>query len=232
MKIEFTAYPRTQQGTGASRRLRRAGRAPGVVYGAGQDARAIELDHNALHRHLKMEAFHASILEMTLEGQKQRVLLRDFQMHPWKPEVQHVDFQRVDPNKKIYMSVPLHFINADTCPGVKLGGGVINHILTEVEIQCLPDHLPEHIDVDLGSLELNQSVHLNDLKLPEGVEIAAKLHAENPTVVLVQVPRAAIAEEEAAAAEAAAATEGAAEAAPAAAATEATEQKGAEKKEK
>jgi large subunit ribosomal protein L25 len=233
MKIEFTAYPRTQQGTGASRRLRRAGRAPGIVYGAGKDARAIELDHNALHRHLKMEAFHASILEMTLEGEKQRVLLRDFQMHPWKPEVQHVDFQRVDPSKKIYMSVPLHLINADTCTGVKLGGGVVNHILTEVEIQCLPDHLPEHIGVDLGSLELGQSIRLNDLQLPEGVEIAARLHAENQTVVSVQVPRAVAADEEAAAAEAAAATEAAAgEAAPAAAAAEATEQKGAEKKEK
>jgi large subunit ribosomal protein L25 len=230
MKIEVVAFPRKQQGTGASRRLRRAGRAPGIVYGAGQDARAIELDHNALHRHLKMESFHASILEMTLDGEKQPVLLRDFQMHPWKPEVQHVDFQRIDPTKKIYMSVPLHFINGDTCPGVKLGGGVINHILTEVEIQCLPDHLPENISVDLGNLELGQSIRLNDLQLPEGVEIAAKLHAENPTVVSVQVPRVAAADE--AAAGEAAAVEGAGEAAPAAGATEATEQKGAEKKEK
>lgn len=230
MKIQFTAYPRTQQGTGASRRLRRAGRAPAVVYGAGQQAQAIELDHNALQRHLKMEAFHASILEMTLDGQQQPVLLRDFQMHPWKPEVQHVDFQRVDPNKKIYMSVPLRFINAETCPGVKLGGGVVNHVLTEVEIQCLPDHLPEHIEVDLGSLELGHSVRLNDLQLPEGVEIAAKLRTENPTVASVQVPRALAADEEVAAA-ATPETEIIGEAA-AEGAAEAGEQKGAEKKEK
>src|SRR5688572_29690825 len=125
MKIAVTAFPRTLQGTGASRRLRGSGRVPGVVYGANQPASAIELDHNALLRHLKLEAFHASILDMAVDGGRERVLLRDFQMHPWKPMVLHVDFQRVDPNKKIHMRVPLHFVNEDTAEGVKSQGGVV-----------------------------------------------------------------------------------------------------------
>ena len=121
MKIEFTAFPRTVQGTGASRRLRGGGKVPGIVYGADKPAQPIELDHHALYRHLKMEAFHASILDMTFEGDKQQVLLRDVQMHPFKQMVLHVDFQRVDKNRKIHMKVPLHFINAEICPGVKVG---------------------------------------------------------------------------------------------------------------
>ena len=116
MKIEFTAFPRKVQGTGASRRLRGDGKVPGIVYGADKPALPIELDHQALYRHLKMEAFHASILDMTLEGAQQQVLLRDVQMHPFRPLVLHVDFQRVDKNRKIHMKVPLHFINADICP--------------------------------------------------------------------------------------------------------------------
>ena len=129
MKIAVTAYPRTQQGTGASRRLRGSGRVPGVVYGAGKPAASVEFDHNALMRHLKVEAFHASILDMIVEGSGERVLLRDYQMHPWKQLVLHVDFQRVDPNKKIHMRVPLHFVNAEISEGVKTGGGVVTHIM-------------------------------------------------------------------------------------------------------
>ena len=149
MKIEFTAFPRSAQGTGASRRLRGAGKVPGIVYGADQAALPIELDHQALYRHLKMEAFHASILDMTYDGKKQSVLLRDVQMHPFKQIVLHVDFQRIDKNKKIHMKVPLHFINQESCPAVKLGGGVVNHIMNDIEIQCLPDALPEFIEVDV-----------------------------------------------------------------------------------
>ena len=125
MKIEVTAYPRTQQGTGASRRLRESGRVPGIIYGASKPAQPVELDQQALLRHLKLEAFHASILDMTVDGTREPVLLRDFQMHPWKPMVLHVDFQRIDKAKKIHMWVPLHFTNADICPGVKTGGGVV-----------------------------------------------------------------------------------------------------------
>jgi len=200
MKIEVTAFPRTQQGTGASRRLRTSGRVPGVIYGAEKPAQAVELDHNALFRHLKLEAFHASILDMTVDGGRERVLLRDFQMHPWKQLVLHVDFQRVDPNKKIHMRVPLHFRNQEIAPGVKTGGGVVTHAMNDIEITCLPDHLPEYVEVDLKDAQLNDIIHVNDLKLPEGVEPIAKLKADNPPVASIHVPKVATVEEEAAAA--------------------------------
>ena len=199
MKIEFTAFPRTLQGTGASRRLRGGGKVPGIVYGADKPAQPIELDHHALYRHLKMEAFHASILDMTYEGNKQQVLLRDVQMHPFKQLVLHVDFQRVDKNKKIHMKVPFHFINADICPGVKAGGGVINHIMNEADIQCLPGDLPEYIEVNLDKLELGHSMHINDLALPKGVEPISRVKKDNPAIVTVHVPRVAAVEEDAAA---------------------------------
>jgi large subunit ribosomal protein L25 len=199
MKIEVTAFPRTSQGKGASRRLRATGRVPGVIYGAGKDAQSVEFDHKALLRHLRLEAFHSSILDMNVEGRKDRVLLRDFQMHPWKEQVQHVDFQRIDPKKKIHMAVPLHFLNAEICPGVKLGKGVVQHIINELEIQCLPDDLPEYIEVDLKDLELGHSIHVSEMKLPRGVEPTAKIKADNPSVVTVQVPKEVAVEEEVAA---------------------------------
>lgn len=189
MKIEVTAFTRTKEGKGASRRLRTTGRVPGVIYGAGKDAQSVEFDHKALLRHLKLEAFHSSILDMTLEGAKDRVLLRDFQMHPFKEQVQHVDFQRVDPKKKIHMAVPLHFMNAEISPGVKVGKGVVQHILNELEIHCLPDDLPEYIEVDLKDLELGHSLHVSDLVLPKGVEPLPKVKADNASVVTVQVPK-------------------------------------------
>ena len=199
MKIEFTAFPRTLQGTGASRRMRGAGKVPGILYGADQPAQPIELDHHALFRHLKMEAFHASVLDMTLEGNQQQVLLRDVQMHPFRPLVLHVDFQRVDKNKKIHMKVPLHFINAEICPGVKVGGGVVNHVMNEIDIQCLPDDLPEFVVINLEQLELGHSMRLNEVPLPTGVEVIARLKKENPAIVSVQVPKAIVIEEEVAA---------------------------------
>jgi large subunit ribosomal protein L25 len=198
MKIEVTAFPRTSQGKGASRRLRATGRVPGVIYGAGKDADSVEFDHKALLRHLKLEAFHSSILDMTVEGKKDRVLLRDFQMHPFKEQVQHVDFQRIDPKKKIHMAVPLHFMNAEISPGVKVGKGVIQHIINELEILCLPDDLPEYIEVDLKDLELGSSIHVSELNLPKGVEPLSRLKADDPAVVTVQVPREVAVEEVAA----------------------------------
>jgi ribosomal protein L25, Ctc-form len=224
MKIEVVAFPRKLQGTGASRRLRTSGRVPGIIYGAEKPAQAIELDQNAVLRHLKMEAFHASVLDMTVDGVKERVLLRDFQLHPWKPIALHVDFQRIDPTKKIYMKVPLHFMNQENAPGVKLGGGVIQHVMNDVEVQCLPDALPEYIEVDLKDLQLGGAVHMNDLDLPEGVEIAAKLKQDNPAIVILQVPREQATEEAAGAAVTEITGQGAAEAPGAAAA-------GGEKKE-
>ena len=199
MKIEVVAYPRTQQGTGASRRLRGSGRVPGIVYGANKPAQPVELNQQALLKHLKMEAFHASILDMTVDGAKEQVLLRDYQMHPWKPMVLHVDFQRIDKTKRIHMRVPLHFTNADVSPGVKLGGGMVQHVMNEIEIQCLPDDLPEYIEVDLKDLEVGDSIHVNELVLPKGVEPIAKLKHDNPAVVTGQVPKALVVEEEAAA---------------------------------
>ncbi|MFN0316459.1 MAG: 50S ribosomal protein L25/general stress protein Ctc [Burkholderiales bacterium] len=194
--MEFTAFPRSVQGTGASRRMRIAGKVPGILYGADKPAVPVELDHQALYRHLKMEAFHASILDMTIEGTKQQVLLRDVQMHPFRQIVLHVDFQRVDKSKKIHMKVPLHFVNAEICPGVKVGGGIVNHVFNELEIQCLPDDLPEFITVDLAKLELGHPMHINEVTMPKGVEPIARIKKENPAIVVVQVPRAVVEAEE------------------------------------
>jgi large subunit ribosomal protein L25 len=195
MKIEVTAYPRAQQGSSASRRLRAGGRVPGILYGAGKPAQPIELDHNALLRRLGEEAFHASILDLDLGGEKIQVLLRDYQMHPWKRQVLHVDFQRVDKRRKIHMKVPLHFVNAEISPGVKGSGGVVQHAMTLLDIQCLPDDLPEYIEVDLKDVRLNQTLHVNDLVLPRGVEPVAKLRHENPPVVSIHLPREIVIEE-------------------------------------
>ena len=183
MHIEINASKREAQGTGASRRLRRAGRVPGIVYGGGKDAQSVDIDHKELYFALKNEAFHSSVLSMILDGAKESVLLRDFQMHPYKPLVLHVDFQRVDSTHKVHLKVPLHFVNADTAPGVKLGGGVVNHILTEVDVSCLPSALPEYIEVDLGQMEVGQSLHLSNLKLPAGVELTALARGDDHGVV-------------------------------------------------
>lgn len=215
MKIEVTAFSRNSNGTGPARRMRKTGRVPGVVYGAGKSSQAIELDHNALARHLKMEAFHASILDMTVEGSREKVLLRDVQMHPWRVEVLHVDFQRVAADRKIHMKVPLHFINAETCPGVK-EGGIVSHVMNDIDVQCLPGDLPEYIELDLGALDINQSIHVSELAMPNGVEIVARLRQDNPVVATLTLPRAAIEEPAAAAA----AAEGAAADKPEAAAAD------------
>ena len=174
----------------------------------------IELDHNTLYFALRKEAFQASILSLDLDGKKESVLLRDFQMHPFRQQVQHIDFQRVDAKKNIHMKVPLHFVNAEIAPGVKTGGGIISHVLTELEIICLPTDLPTAFEVDLSGLELGHSIHIADVKLPKGVELAHHHHAGD-AVATVQVPRGAV---EAAAAADAAVAEAAAAAAPAAAA--------------
>ncbi len=197
--IEVCALSRATQGTGASRRLRRTGRVPGIIYGGDQPAQVVEFEHNALFHQLKAEAFHASILTMTLEGKKERVLLRDVQMHPWKNEILHLDFQRVSANRKIHMKVPLHFVNAEVAPGVK-GGGIINHVLTELDISCLPDDLPEFIEVDLSQLQLGHSIHLNDMQMPKGVDSVQRVRGDNAVVATVQVPRAIVEEVTAAAA--------------------------------
>ncbi len=199
MKIQISARKRAAQGTGASRRLRRSGRVPGIVYGGDRGPVNIELDHKELYQKLSMEACHASILTLELDGAAEQVLLRAFNMHPWKGHVQHVDFQRVLKDRKIHMKVPLHFVNADKSPGVKEQGGVSNHVINDLDVSCLPDDLPEFVEVDLGHLSVGQAVHVNDLKLPKGVE--AVLHrGENPVVATVIVPALVTEEEETAAA--------------------------------
>ena len=200
MKIEINARKREAQGTGASRRLRRSGSVPGIVYGGEKGAVNIELNHKELYQHLSNEKFHASILTLKLDDSAEQVLLRAFNMHPWKGHVQHIDFQRVAKDKKIHMKVPLHFVNADKSPGVKEQGGVPNHIVNELNISCLPDDLPEFIEVDMGQLTIGHSIHVKELKLPKGVE--AVLHrGENPAVATIIQP-ALITEEEEVAAEA------------------------------
>ncbi len=192
MKTKFEATTRTAQGTGASRRLRKAGRLPGILYGSG-DAVLIEMDHNEIFYKLKAEEFHASILTMTLDGKEETVQLRAFVNHPFRAQVQHVDFQRVDMGHKIHIKVPLHFINGDTAPCVKLGGGKISHVMIDADITCLPADLPAFIEVDLGALEMGHSVHLQDLKLPKGVELSAHgSHTGEAVVATVHVPRGAV----------------------------------------
>jgi large subunit ribosomal protein L25 len=183
MHIEISAAQRDDQGSGASRRLRHAGRVPGIVYGGGNAPQAIHIDHKDLMMGLRQEAFHSSILSLILDGVKQSVLLKDVQAHPYKPLILHVDFQRVDAAHKVHIKVPLHFLNAELCPGVKLEGGVISHVMTEVDVTCLPDRLPEFIEVDLRNLVSGHSIHLSHLKLPEGVESVLLHRGEDPTVV-------------------------------------------------
>ena len=249
MAIEISARKREAQGTGASRRLRRLGKVPGIVYGGDQGPINIELEHQDLFLNLRNEKFHASILTLAMDGGKQQVLLRAVNMHPFKMQVQHIDFQRVSKDKKIHMKVPLHFVNAEKSPGVKEQGGVVNHVMNELDIVCFPDDLPEFIEVDLGNLSDGHSLHIRDVSMPKGVELA--MHKdENPVVATVVVPALVAEEEEAAPAvsaaevptteQAAPAKEGEGEAGAAAgkggdkgaAAPKAAEKPAAEKKEK
>ena len=227
--IEFTAFPRTTEGRGASRRMRRTGKAPGIVYGGSVAPQPIELDHNALIHALRTEAFHASILTMKLDGAPTQVLLRDVQMHPFRDQVLHVDFQRIDPTRKIHMKVPLHFVNGEQSPAVKVQGAIISHVMTELDIACLPKDLPEFIEVDLSNLDTAHSLHVSGVTLPAGVTAVAP-RAGDPVVATAVVPKAAVEAEEAAAAEGeAAAPAAAAPAAEAKPAEAKTEEKGGKK---
>ena len=195
MKITIKAEPRSLQGSGASRRLRRESKVPGIVYGAGKDATPIQLDHKDLWFKLKNEAFHASILDMEVGTEKAQVLLRDYQMHPFRPLILHADFQRVAADQKIHMRVPLHFVNEQNSPGVKVAGGLVQHVISDLEVSCLPKDLPEFIEVDLGNLQAGHSLHLSAIKLPPGVEpIVPK--GEDPTIATIVIPKVMTAEEE------------------------------------
>lgn len=195
MSISINAVKRDVKGTGASRRARRAGNVPGVVYGGGKDAVNLEMNHKELFLQFRHEAFHASILDLILDGKKESVLLRDYQMHPVRNTIQHIDFQRVSATEKIHVKVPFHYINADIAPGVKLGGGIVAHILTEAEVSCLPKDLPEFVEVDLAGLEMGNSVHLSQITLAKGVEFVALAHGNDAAVAAIAKTRGGISDD-------------------------------------
>ena len=182
--MKFVAFERAMQGTGASRRLRITGRTPGIVYGGTGEPILIELDHNALWHAIKKEAFHASILEMEIAGKGQKVLLRDLQMHPYKQQVLHIDFQRVEARTRLTMKVPLHYSGEEESPAVKAENCLVNHVMTELTISCFPADVPESIDIDLSGLKKGSPLHLKDIKLPKGVKFVAK-GQDNPVLVSV-----------------------------------------------
>jgi large subunit ribosomal protein L25 len=214
--FELIAEFRETQGKGASRRLRHEGKVPAILYGGHADARALTLSHQKLLIMLDNERFYSTILSLKVGDQTQAAILKDVQRHPFKNAIVHIDFQRVEENEKIRISIPLHFTGAAVSPGVKTQGGIVSHMRTETEVSCLPKDLPEFIEVDISGLSLNESIHLSQLKIPEGVTLV-DLVKDDAAVVAIHSPRAEEPEPTAAAAGAAPA-EGAAGAAPAAAA--------------
>jgi len=200
--MQFVAFERAKQGTGASRRLRISGKTPGIVYGGDTAPQLIEIDHNALWHALKKEAFHASVLEMDLGGTVSKVLLRDVQYHPFRQLVQHIDFQRVDARTRMTMKVPVHFKGEEESEAVKIEQNLVNHVTTELEVNCLPAELPEFIEVDLSGLKKNGTVTLKDIKLPRGVKWVS--HGKS-NLVLASATSPVIEEEDAPVAEEAAA---------------------------
>lgn len=194
--MKVVANERKAQGSSASRRLRRTGKVPGIVYGGANEATPIEIDHNPLFHSLRVEAFHSSILDMEIGGKVQKVLLRDIQWHPYKQQVLHIDFQRVAADQKIQIKVPLHFTNQEISPAVKLSSAIISHVQTEIEISCLPGDLPSFIEVDLANLEVGKTVHVSDVVFPKGV---SPVGGANPALVTATQPVAAEEEKPAAA---------------------------------
>ncbi|MFC4253649.1 50S ribosomal protein L25/general stress protein Ctc [Sinimarinibacterium flocculans] len=203
MKENFVviAESRADQGKGASRRLRREGKIPAIVYGGGETPTSVSLSANEMAKHLKVEAFYSHLLTLKLDGTEQQVVLKDLQRHPVSGYATHADFQRVQADKLLRMHVPLHFKGETVAPGVKTGGGIVEHHLNQVEVECLPKDLPEYIEVDLSSMQVNESIHLSELTLPQGVTLLELKHDNDQSVVSIHLPRAAI-EEEAPAADA------------------------------
>jgi large subunit ribosomal protein L25 len=187
MQFEINASKREQQGSSASRRLRRTGRVPGILYGGPAQPLMVDFDHNELYQAMRKEAFHSSVINLNIGGAKEMCLLRDVQMHAYKLQIKHVDFQRIDATHAIHQKVPLHFVNADIAPAVKLHGGMIQHVMTELDVKCLPKDLPEFIEVDLQGMDGNQPLHVSELKLPAGVEVVH--HREGDPVVAAVVVR-------------------------------------------
>jgi len=189
--FELDAEPRHDRGKGASRRLRRAGKIPAIIYGGHKDPVAVQLPHNDVLLHTEHEAFYSHVLSLKLDGNVEKVVLKDMQRHPYKPFIMHMDFLRVSESETLTIRVPLHFVNEERCVGVKQAGGSIAHLMSDLEVTCLPQDLPEYIEVDLEHLNVGDSVHLGELKLPEGVQITLLLHGGDPNqaVVSVNAPR-------------------------------------------
>lgn len=195
--FELNAELREAGSSNVSRRLRRTGKIPAVLYGAGRDPVSISLDHNQIMHSLKNEAFHTSILTVRAGKEEQQAILRDVQMHPFRAEILHVDLQRISGSETIHMKVPVHFIGEDVAPGVKNEGGLLSHLLNDVDVTCLPSQLPEYLEADCAQLHLHDSVHLSDLKLPEGVSITSLAHGgEDLAVASVSMVREVVEEEE------------------------------------
>lgn len=202
--FNLSAELRSDMGKGASRRLRREGKVPAVLYGADKEATSLTIDHNDLYKHLQHEAFYSHILTLTIAGKAEKAVLKDLQRHPVRPIILHADFLRISAKDKIRMHVPLHFKGEDVAPGVKVGSGVVTHNITQVEVSCLGKDLPEFIEVDISGLELDQVLHLTDLKLPKGVELVELMHGtshDQPVVGIHKTRGSAAAEGEETAAE-------------------------------
>jgi len=202
--FELVADYRNDQGKGASRRLRRDGKVPAILYGGGSEPRSLALDHTKLQLMLDNERFYTTILSIKVGSDSQSAILRDIQRHPYKNQIVHIDFQRVRDDEKLRVSVPFHFVNQATAPGVKAQGGVVSHLRNEIEISCFPKDLPEYIQVDMGAMQLNDALHLSDIKAPAGVEFVDLTHDRDPAIVSIHSPRAEETAEAAPAAEAAA----------------------------
>ena len=194
--FDLIAEMRDESGTSNSRRLRRSGMVPAVIYGAGQDNLSLIIDHNLLLKKLASENFLSSILSIKVQDKEESVLIKDIQVHPYKRQIMHLDLQRVIADQVIRISVPIHFINGDSSPGVKLGGGSVSALLNEVEVSCLPKNLPERLEVDVSKMELDELLYLSDIRLSEGVEIPLLTQEEpsNEPIVAIRLLR--IAEEE------------------------------------
>lgn len=194
INFEIEAQVRHDAGKGASRRLRREGKLPAILYGGGKPPQNLMLAHNPVMHKLEHEAFYSHILNVKVDGKTVRAVLKDLQRHPYKAIILHMDLQRVSEDEKLRMRVPLHFIGENTAPGVKVGGGIVSRLVTEVEVSCLPKHLPEYLEVDVSNLNVNETLHLSDIRLSEGVELIELSHGaeHDQPVVSIHLPRAAI----------------------------------------
>ena len=186
--MNIVAFERAKQGTGASRRLRNSGRTPGIIYGGDTQPQAIEVDHNGLWHTLKKEAFHSSVLDMDLGGQTVKVVLRNVQYHPYKQQVLHIDFQRVDAKTKLHLKVPVHYVGADESAAVKVDHCTVNVVVNELDVTCMPSDLPEFISVDLSELKKGATLHLKDVKFPRGVTPVTRGSQNNPALVSMVAP--------------------------------------------